>query len=575
VPHTPGGERAGYARWQRFRDEGLDRYASRRNDPLRDGVSRMSAYLHYGHVSPLRLAREAAARGGKGADKFLDELLIWRELAYAYCLYREDHESVDGLPRWARETLAAHASDPRPALPSYETLSRAKSGDALWDAAQRSLLIHGELHNNVRMTWGKALLGWTRDARHALEWLIDLNHRYALDGRDPASYGGLLWCLGQFDRPFRPELPILGTVRPRPTSAHAARLDVESYRKRTAAPARRRPPRVAVVGAGMSGLICARTLNDHGFETAVFDKGRRPGGRLATRVSSGAAYDHGAQYFTVRDPRFERRVAAWVHDGIVAEWRGRLVALAAGGREPKRGGPRRFVGVPGMNAIAAELARDCDVRSGVRVERAVRRQGRWRLEHAGGAEEGFDALVLALPAPQAAALLDEAPALRARAAAVRMNPCWALLVSFASAIDAGFDGAFVQEGPLSWIARDGSKPGRATESWVLHASASWSASHLELDRGEVATRLLGAFGSALDLALPEPTDLQAHRWAYAIPEQTLPETCLWDAGRSLAVCGDWCAGPRVEGAFLSGAAAAGRLLGCADEPPPEPQGKLF
>ncbi len=404
---------------------------------------------------------------------------------------------------------------------------------------------------------------------------IDLNHRYALDGRDPASYGGLLWCLGQFDRPFRPEIPILGSVRPRPTSAHAARLDVERYRDRTAAPALCRAPRVAVVGAGISGLICARTLVDHGLETIVLDKGRRPGGRLATRVESNAAYDHGAQYFTVRDPRFKRRVEAWIHDGVVAEWNGRLVAIEQGQTKVKTGGPRRFVGVPGMNAIAAHLALDCDVRSGISVEQAVRRQDRWYLKHAAGEEGPFDAVVLALPAPQAVQLLDDVPALRARAADVRMNPCWAVLVTFPSRIDAEFDGAFIHEGPLSWIARDGSKPDRASESWVLHASASWSASRLEADPGEVTAQLLEAFVSATDLRLPEPTDLQAHRWRYAIPEEPLPEPCLWDAETELAVCGDWCAGPRVEGAFLSGAAAAGRILGRADEVSVGPQGSLF
>ena len=150
------------------------------------------------------IAREASESRTQGADKFLDELLIWRELAYAFCFYRQDHESLSAVPAWARDTLDEHKRDPRPALHSWETLARGRTGDKLWDAAQRSLLMHGELHNNVRMTWGKALLNWTPDAQSALAMMIDLNHRYALDGRDPASYGGILWCLGQFDRPFPP-----------------------------------------------------------------------------------------------------------------------------------------------------------------------------------------------------------------------------------------------------------------------------------------------------------------------------------------------------------------------------------
>jgi len=182
-----GGSAAGYARWQHFKLDGLKAYAKRRNDPLRDGTSRLSPYLHYGMVSPMRIAREAAASETAGAEKFLDELLVWRELAYNFCFFNHDLDSLAAVPDWARETLAEHESDLRPSSYSWETLARGKTGDRLWDAAQRSLLMQGELHNNVRMTWGKALLDWTPNAAAALSMMLDLNHRYALDGRDPAS----------------------------------------------------------------------------------------------------------------------------------------------------------------------------------------------------------------------------------------------------------------------------------------------------------------------------------------------------------------------------------------------------
>ena len=325
VPHTVGGSTAGYARWKAFLHSGLAQYARRRNDALIDGVSRMSPYLHYGMVSPFRLAREAAAMGNQGSEKFLDELLIWRELAYSYCFHRGDFDSISTLPAWARETLAEHAVDPRPMVHSWETLARGQTGEALWDAAQQSLLIHGELHNNVRMTWGKALLNWTPDAESALATMVDLNHRYALDGRDPASYGGILWCLGQFDRPFPPPRPIFGTVRDRSTEQHTARLDPQEFRQRATRPLTQFLPTVAVVGAGISGLICARTLADHGLSVVVWEKSRGAGGRMATRRSGEMLrFDHGAQYFTVRDERFQRYVGAWLQDGIVAPWAGAL-----------------------------------------------------------------------------------------------------------------------------------------------------------------------------------------------------------------------------------------------------------
>ena len=202
VPHTGGGSTTGYARWEKFKQHVLEAYAERRNNPLSDGTSRLSPYLHYGMISPLRIAREAAALRTPGRDKYLDEFLIWRELAYAFCYYRRDHERLAALPNWARETLAEHASDRRPVIYSWETLARGRTGDRLWDAAQRSLLIHGELHNNVRMTWGKMLLNWTSDAQSALAMMIDLNHRYALDGQDPVpsvgSSGASASSIGRF-----------------------------------------------------------------------------------------------------------------------------------------------------------------------------------------------------------------------------------------------------------------------------------------------------------------------------------------------------------------------------------------
>jgi len=229
VLDTTGGEAAASARWEAFRDRGLRDYAALRNDAGNlDGVSRLSPYLHFGMVSPLRVAREARDAGGEGAAKFLDELLVWRELAWSFCFHRSDHATAGALPAWARESLARSQAVPRD-LPPREAIERGVTGDPLWDLAQRSLLRHGELHNNVRMTWGKKLLEWTRSPEEGLALAEELNHRYALDGRDPSSWGGILWCFGQFDRPFPPERPVYGLVRPRPTEEHAKRLGLERY----------------------------------------------------------------------------------------------------------------------------------------------------------------------------------------------------------------------------------------------------------------------------------------------------------------------------------------------------------
>ncbi|PNH02789.1 Deoxyribodipyrimidine photo-lyase [Tetrabaena socialis] len=133
-------------------------------------------------------------------------------------------ESLAVLPQWAQQTLAAHAADPR-SRRTEQQLEAGETGDELWDAAQRQLAAHGELHNNLRMTWGKALLGWCDSAQAALQATVRLNHRYALDGCDPASYGGILWCFGLFDGPKESSATaVSGTLRRRPTAAHARRL---------------------------------------------------------------------------------------------------------------------------------------------------------------------------------------------------------------------------------------------------------------------------------------------------------------------------------------------------------------
>lgn len=562
VPHTKGGSSAGYERWSTFRDQRLQRYAQHRNDALRaDAVSRMSAYLHHGQVSPFRLAREAAEIGGKGAEKFLDELLVWRELGYAWCFHRPDHDQLSALPDWALESLRDHRDDLRPAKFSWETLARGRTGQALWDAAQGSLLIHGELHNNVRMTWGKALLTWTDGPEDCWSKLVDLNHRYALDGRDPNSYGGLMWCLGLFDRPFDPSRAIAGHIRPRPLEVHARRLDVDAYARQTSRPALSRPPKVGVVGAGIAGLTCARILADHSLDVTLFDKGRAPGGRTSRRRADPFQFDHGAQYFTARDPVFRRHVDSWREDGVIDVWRGRTVGIDRNGIDEVAVSDERFVGAPGMNALAKHLAKDLTVRVGVEIRNLARDGETWRLgsNHAAG-DERFDLIVLAVPAPQASSLLGTASPFAGRLKDVGMSPCWAVLLGFDEPLDLPFDAASVKDSPIARLARNNSKPERGeAESWVLHAAPDWSKANLEDEPDAILPRLQEAFGALTGMSAT-PAYRTAHRWRYALAHRPLGEACLLDEDQRLGVCGDWCLAGRLEAAFQSGAALAGRIL---------------
>jgi len=554
VADTPGGSAAGYARWADFRDRRLARYARERNDATRrHAVSRLSPYLHYGMVSPLRIAREAQARGGDGASKFLDELLVWREMAHVWCFHTAEIETLDALPDWACATLDSHRDDPRASVYDRETLARGKTGDRLWDAAQTSLLVHGELHNNLRMTWGKALVPWAATPETALAHLVDLNHRYALDGRDPNSYGGLLWCLGLFDRPFPPGEAVTGTLRGRSTAVHAKRLDLARYVRGVERPNVDQPPRVAVIGAGIAGLACARTLADHRLPVVVFEKSRGLGGRLATRRTEADAFDHGAPGFTADDARFRRYVEAWAERGSLAEW-----------RPDGTDGEAWWVAVPGMSALGRALGAELDRRQPCRIARVTRDGDGWRLVDETGADQGcFDAVVVATPSPQAVPLLAEAPALAAAAGRAVMAPCWTGLFAFHAPLPLA-GSVRPSQGPLAWLVRNGAKPARdGGESWVVHAQADWSRKHLEQDAEKVIEALAAAFADVAGGRLPPPRDARAHRWRYAQVETPLDEPCLFDGDAMIAACGDWCLGPGVEAAFLSGAAAAGRILDAA------------
>ena len=569
VADTLGGTNPGYQRWKAWRDVHLSTYADRRNEPLdSEGSSRMSAYLHYGFVSPFRLAREAHEHGGPGADKFLDELLVWRALAYSFCLWEPHHDRFTGLPAWAQKSLQQHDADPRTKLMTWETLSRARTGDELWDTAQRSLLIHGELHNNVRMTWGKAFLGWTRDSQEALRLSIDLNHRYALDGRDPASYGGLLWCFGQFDRPHPPERPIFGNVRPRATATHAKRLDINRWRAMVDRPCVKSEgepalaPRIAVIGAGVSGLRTARMLGDHGFNVRVFDRGRGPGGRAASKRSEAGSFDHGAQFFTARNPHFQHLVASWIQDDVVAPWSPKVVLLESGEHSEAPGESQRYVATPKMSRLIRHLAQDLEVETETEITE-LRRSGQgWVLRTASGHAPGpFDAVVLAMPPGQALRLLPaDAQAWRARLESVVMEACWCVAVRFKTKLEPGFDAAFVKSNALSWVARNGSKPGREDGWWILHASGRWSSPRRDMSREEVGKHLLSALAEALMRDLPQVEEQVVHRWGFSEPLKPLEQDHFYSSDLRLGICGDWCGGPRVEGAWLSGTALSARML---------------
>jgi len=248
-----GGRSAGRRALRSFIDTLLQDYGVKRNLPEADATSGLSPYLHFGHLSVCEVAQavfeqqdwtpdliEPAAKGrragwwgvGESAESFLDELITWRELGFNAARHQPDSDTYGSLPDWAQKTLAAHQSDIRSHVYAHEQFEYADSHDPIWNAAQRQLLREGRIHGYLRMLWGKKILEWSPTPQHAFDIMVDLNNKYALDGRDPNSYTGILWVLGKYDRPWAPERPVFGTVRYMSSDNTARKFKLKDYLRR-------------------------------------------------------------------------------------------------------------------------------------------------------------------------------------------------------------------------------------------------------------------------------------------------------------------------------------------------------
>ena len=311
---------------------------------------------------------------------------------------------------------------------------------------------------------------------------------------------------------------------------------------------------IAVIGAGLAGLACARRLHASGHRVVVLDKGRSPGGRLATRRAEGVSFDHGAQYFTAREQVFRDWLGEARQAGAVAGWAPRW----PGGEQETA---ELHVGAPGMSSIARQLAQGLELRPETRITQMMRIEQAWTLtDDRGGGIAGFDFVVLALPAPQAASLLPQGSPLAAPLGGRMMAPCWSVMAAFAEPLQVPVDASWIDDPVLPWLARNSSKPGRTgLDAWVLHAAADWSRAELESDPARIREALLARMAVRLDISLPAPVHVDVHRWRHARIENPLGEPFVADFAAGLAACGGWCLDARVEAAFLSGD-ALGREL---------------
>jgi len=225
-----GGTVEGRKRLKKFVDEILPDYGKARSKPDRDGSSRLSSYLHFGYLSPLEvaLAVQNADAPQESFDAYLEELVVRRELSYNMTRHNPNYDSLNALPAWVQKTMREHAADERSQVYSLEQLERGETHDELWNAAQREMVATGEMHNYVRMLWGKNVIAWSPSYEIAFETLVHLNNKYCLDGRNPNSYAGILWCFGKHDRAWF-ERPVFGLIRYMASHSTGKKFDSKKY----------------------------------------------------------------------------------------------------------------------------------------------------------------------------------------------------------------------------------------------------------------------------------------------------------------------------------------------------------
>jgi len=299
----------------------------------------------------------------------------------------------------------------------------------------------------------------------------------------------------------------------------------------------------------MAGLAAARRLKQHDLDVTIFEKSRSVGGRMATRRVDELRFDHGAQYFTIKDSRFGAMVNEWQAAGHAQEWF-----------------EGAFVGTPGMTAPARAMADGFSILNRCQVTGMRRNENGWALFDEAGLVDTpdngrFAAVILAIPSPQAAPLAAAAGVALAGLETVRYAPCWALMLAFSPVLELPGDRISPQDHAISWIARNSSKPDRkpAVDTFVVHATPDWSRRHLELSAEAAAKKLTEQFERVTGIDA-QPAFSAAHRWRYALVEQTAGSAFLWDRNARLGACGDWCLGPRVEAAFDSGNALGAAVI---------------
>lgn len=318
--------------------------------------------------------------------------------------------------------------------------------------------------------------------------------------------------------------------------------------------------KIAIIGAGLAGLTFASRIKGKA-EITLFEKSRGIGGRMATRYAGDYEFDHGAQYFTAKGKDFQAFLEPFIMEGVVCDWNPKLVTITPSGIKPRISNHPSYVAVPRMNGLAKHIVQGLEVIGETQIEKPCGEAGNWQLTDLSGKDHGpFDWVVFAIPCHQAIERLPEGTAFKNTLEASKMDACFSLMLGFQEAFDPGFDGAFVEDSAIGWMSVNSSKPDRPKGfSMMVQSHNQWAEEHVDDDRESVMQHLLKEASSLTGHDLTGADHKVLHRWLYASTNTPAGASYLLDETKQIACIGDWCIRGRVEAAFESGFALAGKL----------------
>lgn len=537
--HFYGGSIKGNELWAKITQYGIDDYPTIHRYPFHYAFRSIQPYLRYGMISPFVVAKDAYVESSDNAWNMIEKVILWREYCYNYFFYRRNAATIPQSPQNKQLKY------------SFPDLCAGNTDDAVWNKLQQHFRDTGILHEHFFSPWLARLYEWNKPEAHAVHVAEQLYRRYAIDRDDPVAQTSFQ----QLNNTF-PSDSVPGTASYQSPYAEALYNNLE----KTAAIIARPKRSIAIVGAGVSGLAAAQLLKRHGHSINIFDKSKRTGGRIMSKTVGGQSFDRGAPLFIATYPVFRNLIDILSDKGVVQQWQNRM--YLSDRTAEMRLNKYPYIATPSMSSLADVLSEGLEIKVNNLVSQLVKRDGGWSLFSADGDALGFyDYVILAMPAPQAAALLTALPQLQQLiTSVVEMQPVWSVMLTFSEPLRYEFDSAAINEGSLAFAFRENSKPGReiGIESWLLQSSYGFAKAHERTPKDQVIAAQIESFIRQFNLKIKDPVAADAHLWRYAKASAVLKKACL--IRDNVGVCGDWCLGRRVEDAYVSGTAIASRII---------------